>query len=238
MQKHTPPDLLSLFRSPLCTIMVTVMSQIEESVLEEPQPEPAEAPRLEPSDTQPLSLSRAFGGRSLLREILETALLALIAFIVLNTLTGRFQVRGSSMEPTLHDGQYLVVSKLAYWLGTPGRGDVIVFHPPNGLSDDYIKRVIGLPGEQIRIQEGGVLVDGVPLDEPYVLHGGVYSGAWTLGSNEYFVLGDNRGNSSDSHTWGTLPRENIVGKAWICYWPPEAWGLVDHHGFPEPARRP
>ncbi|MFW6082925.1 MAG: hypothetical protein ACOC8C_02615, partial [Chloroflexota bacterium] len=86
--------------------MLTAMSQIDESVLEEPQPELVEAPRLEPSDTQPFSLSRAFGGRSLVREIVETALLALLTFILLNTLTGRFQVRGSSMEPTLHDGQY------------------------------------------------------------------------------------------------------------------------------------
>lgn len=192
---------------------------------------------LDPSDTQPLSLSRAFGGRSLLREIVETALLTLIIFLVLNTLTGRFQVRGSSMEPTLHDGQYLVVSKLAYWLRPAERGDIVVFRPPNGLSDDYIKRIVGLPGEQIRIAGGQVRVDGVLLEETYVVNQSTYAGSWRLGSDEYFVLGDNRRNSSDSHTWGTLPGDNIIGKAWFCYWPPEALGLVQHHDFPRPARR-
>jgi signal peptidase I len=192
---------------------------------------------LDPSDTQPFSLSRAFGGRSLLREILETALLTLIIFLVLNTLTGRFQVRGSSMEPTLHDGQFLVVSKVTYWFGGPERGDIVVFRPPNSLSDDYIKRIVGVPGEQVKIEQGQVRVDGVPLQETYVANQSGYSGSWKLGTDEYFVLGDNRSNSSDSHTWGTLPGENIVGKAWFCYWPPEAIGLVQHHDFPKPARR-
>jgi signal peptidase I len=191
----------------------------------------------DPTDTQPLSLSRAFGGRSLLREILETALLALVVFLVLNTLTGRFQVRGSSMEPTLHDGQYLVVSKVAYWFRPAERGDIVVFRPPNSLSDDYIKRIVGLPGEQVKITNGQVRVDGVPLEETYIVNQSTYSGSWTLGSLEYFVLGDNRSNSSDSHTWGTVPKENIVGKAWFCYWPPEVLGLVRHHNFPKPARR-
>lgn len=112
----------------------------------------------------------------------------------------------------------------------------MVFHPPNGRSDDYIKRIVGLPGEQIRIQGGDVLVDGVHLEEPYVVSQGAYSGSWELGRDQYFVLGDNRGNSSDSHMWGTLPRQNIIGKAWLCYWPPASWGIVDHHAFPEPAR--
>ena len=99
-----------------------------------------------PPDGERVSLARAFGGRSLLREALETILLTLIIFLALNTATGRFQVRGSSMEPTLQDGQFLVISKLAYWVHPPERGDIIVFHPPNHLSDDYIKRVVGLPG--------------------------------------------------------------------------------------------
>jgi len=232
----------SLLRSSVYTIMLATMTETERDALK-PQSHPfdstssGEPQTLDTSDTQPLSLSRAFGGSSLLREILETALLTLIIFLVLNTLTGRFQVRGSSMEPTLHDGQYLVVSKWTYWLQAPKRGDIMVFHPPNGLTDDYIKRIVGLPGEQIRIRQGEVLVDGVPLQEAYVVNEGIYSGSWKLGSDEYFVLGDNRGNSSDSHMWGTLPRENIIGKAWLCYWPPEAWGPVKHHVFPEPARR-
>ena len=220
----------------LYTIMHIAMTETENERLENPRPNTSQPRILDTSDTQPLSLSQAFGGKSVLREILETALLTVIVFLVLNTLTGRFQVRGSSMEPTLHDGQYLVISKLAYWLKAPGRGDIVVFHPPNGISDDYIKRIVGLPGEQIRIEGGEVLVDGVGLEEPYVANQGAYSGSWKLGNDQYFVLGDNRGNSSDSHMWGTLPEENIIGKAWLCYWPPEMWGLVKHHPFPERAR--
>ncbi len=169
---------------------------------------------------------------SLWRETLETLLLAVILFLIINATTGRFQVRGSSMEPTLHDGQYLVVGKVAYWLHPPERGDVIVFLPPHHPDEDYIKRVIGLPGERVEIRQGKVFVQGVPLDEPYIQEVGFYSGTWELGPGEYFVLGDNRQNSSDSHNWGVLPRENIVGKAWLCYWPPEDWGLVGHHPFP------
>jgi len=145
-----------------------------------------------------------------LRETLETVLLTAILFLVLNTATGRFQVRGSSMEPTLHDGQYLVISKLTYWIHPPERGDIIVFEPPNNPTDDYIKRVVGLPGEQVEIREGVVWVDGVRLEEPYIANSGFYSGAWSLGEGEYFVLGDNRNNSSDSHNWRILPEKNVV----------------------------
>jgi signal peptidase I len=189
------------------------------------------------SDGERLSLSRAFGGRSFLREALETILLAGIIFLVLNTTTGRFQVRGSSMEPTLEDGQYMVVSKVVYWIHSPERGDVIVFHPPNDPSEDYIKRIIGLPGEQVRIESGTVLADGVPLEETYIASPGLYSGVWDLGEGEYFVLGDNRRNSSDSHAWGVFPEEDIVGKAWLCYWPPEKWGLVEHCAFSQPVEQ-
>jgi signal peptidase I len=186
-----------------------------------------------PTEGERVSLARAFGGRSLLRETLETALLTAIIFLILNTTTGRFQVRGSSMEQTLFDGQYLLISKVTYWISPPERGDVIVFHPPNNLSDDYIKRIVGLPGERVEIQNGEVSVDGVQLLEPYIANPGSYSGVWEPGEGEYFVLGDNRRNSSDSHTWGVFPGDNIVGKAWLCYWPPEQWGPVAHHTFSE-----
>ncbi len=185
---------------------------------------PGDAEAVLPSLTRPMEK-----GISLGREIVETLLLAGILYLIINTTTGRFQVRGSSMEPTLHDGQYLVVGKVAYWLHPPERGDVIVFLPPHHPDEDYIKRVIGLPGEQVEIRRGKVFVQGVPLDEPYIGEEGFYSGTWQLGPGEYFVLGDNRQNSSDSHNWGVLPLENIVGKAWLCYWPPEDWGLVGHY---------
>lgn len=179
-----------------------------------------------------VSLARAFGGRSVLREVLETVLLTIILFAAINAATGRSQVNGSSMEHTLHDGQYLIISKLAYWIRSPQRGDIIVLHPPQSPSEDYIKRIVGLPGEHVEVRDGAIWIDGVVLDEPYVSSIPQYGGVWTLGEDEYLVLGDNRTDSDDSHKWGALPAENIVGKAWLTYWPPEQWGPVAHHTFP------
>ncbi|MBU0704715.1 MAG: signal peptidase I [Chloroflexi bacterium] len=193
----------------------------------QPETQPEHTP-----DEEQVSLARTFGGRSLLREVLETVLLTAILFLVLNATTARFQVRGSSMEPTLHNKQYLVINKITYWIHPPERGDIIVFHPPNSPDQDYIKRIVGLPGEQMEIQNEGVWIDGVLLEETYIADPAYYSGTWNLGAGEYFVLGDNRGNSSDSHSWGLLPEDNIVGKAWFCYWPPEDWGGVAHYAFP------
>jgi signal peptidase I len=164
---------------------------------------------------------------------METVLLAVVIFLALNTATGRFQVRGASMLPTLQNGQYLVISKLTYWIHPPQRGDIIVFHPPTNPGEDYIKRVVGLSGEQVEIRAGEVAIDGQPLDEPYVNNPGTYSGSWTLGEGEYFVLGDNRRNSSDSHTFGVISGETVVGKAWVSYWPPESWSVVPHHSYEE-----
>jgi signal peptidase I len=183
-------------------------------------------------EPQTVSLTRAFGGQSLLRDLIETLVLTLIIFFVVNALTGRFYVRGSSMEPSLHSGQYLVVMRFSYWLGEPQRGDVVVFDPPNGAGEDYIKRIIGLPGELVEARDGAIWIDGYRLEEPYVASGVSYSSAWELGPGEYFVLGDNRANSSDSHSWGPLHRDDIVGEAWLSYWPPQRWGVVPHYGFP------
>lgn len=194
----------------------------------ESQPEPARS-----TENEHVSLSQAFGGHSLLREIVETVLLTAILFLIVNVTTGRFQVRGYSMEPTLYDGQYLIVSKVIYWIHPPERGDVIVFRPPNGSSEDYIKRVIGLPGETVEIRGGTVWINGAALEEPYIAVAGGDSGLRTLGDGQYLVLGDNRNNSSDSRSWGVLPGQDIIGKAWLCYWPPERWGLVAHYQFPE-----
>jgi len=186
------------------------------------------------ADEPKASLSETFGGQSVIREILETILLTVIIILAVKTVTGQFEVRGSSMEPSLHDGQYLIISKLAYWFQTPDRGEVIVFHPPTHPYEDYIKRVIGLPGETVEIRSGQISINGVQLKEPYIASLGSYSGEWVLKNEEYFVLGDNRRNSSDSHTWGVLPRDHIVGKSWVCYWPPEYWGLTQHYDFAQP----
>ncbi|MEN8098618.1 MAG: signal peptidase I [Chloroflexota bacterium] len=169
-------------------------------------------------------------GSSALREIIETVLLALIIFWAINSVTGRFKIDGSSMEPNLHNGQYIIINKVTYQLHDPYRGDVVVFQYPNDPNRDFIKRVIGVPGDEVRISDGIVYVNGKAVDEPYITEPGNYSGSWTLGTSEYFVLGDNRHNSSDSHSWGPLPGNNIIGKAAAVYWPIDDLGLVPHYG--------
>lgn len=185
-------------------------------------------------DEQAPSMSQSFGIRSWLQDTLETLLLAAILFFVINTLTGRYQVHGQSMEPSLHDGQYLIASKVAYWLHTPERGDVVVLDPPNrGSSVPYIKRVIGLPGDLVEVRDNRVWVNGIALNEPYIAAPPSYVDNWVVGEGEYLVLGDNRNNSSDSHTWGLLPESHVLGKAFFSYWPPEYWGKIPHYTFPE-----
>lgn len=166
---------------------------------------------------------------SILREVVETLLLALFMFWLVNSVTGRYRVDGSSMFPTLHDGNYLIVNKLAYFVEEPQRGDVIVldFH----LADDkeYIKRIVGVPGDRIDVSGSTVRVNGVALDEPYVNGTAAYQQAsWIVPAGHYFVMGDNRNNSRDSRALSFLPGEDIVGKAWVIYWNFEDWGLVPH----------
>ena len=164
----------------------------------------------------------------LVREIIETLLLTLFIFWIVNTATGRFRIEGHSMLPTLNEGEYVIIDKLSYYLDEPERGDIIVLRFPNDRSRDFIKRVIGLPGDHIEIAEGIVNVNGEALTEPYINAPPTYNGSWDVPEEQFFVLGDNRNNSSDSHNWSFLPQEDIVGKAWLIYWGPESWGLVPH----------
>jgi len=169
-----------------------------------------------------------------LRDIVETLVLATVIFVLVNSLTSRYEVQSISMEPSLHEGQYLIVSKVAYRWGEPQRGDIVVLDPPEQRSAvPYIKRVVGLPGEHVVIRDGRVWIDGVALNEPYVSGPALYRDDVTLGYDEYLVLGDNRNNSSDSHVWGTLPADNIVGKTVFRYWPLAKWGSMPHYAFPE-----
>lgn len=169
-----------------------------------------------------------------LRDLLETFLLAAVIFLLVNTLTGRYEVQSVSMEPTLYEGQYLIVSKISYWFHLPERGDIVVLDPPNGQSEiPYIKRIVGLPGEAVEIRAGRVWINGIALNEPYISSPPSYQQTRVLGEEEYLVLGDNRNNSSDSHVWGTLPRDNIIGKSVFRYWPPAKWGLMPHYQFSE-----
>lgn len=168
----------------------------------------------------------------ILRELVETIVLTLVIFFLIRTVVQNFRVEGMSMEPSFHDGQFLLINKLAYRLGEPERGDVIVFRYPRDPSRDFIKRVIGLPGETIEIRDGQVYVNGELSPTMATINEANYnSGPTTLGPEELYVLGDNRPNSSDSHAWGTLPLDLVIGKVILSYWPPKTWGLVKH-GIP------
>lgn len=174
---------------------------------------------------------------AVLREVGETIILTLIIFFLIQTVIRNFRVVGTSMVDNLHDGQYLIIDKFSYtpWVtslfgfGGPQRGDVIVFEPPNRPGEDYVKRIIGLPGETVEVRAGQVFVNGQPLAEPFQPNRGSYtSGPVVVPEGHVFVLGDNRNNSNDSHNWGPLPLEKIVGRAWISYWPPGEWGVIPH----------
>lgn len=153
------------------------------------------------------------------RDLIETILMAVVLFLLLNAATSRVRVYNISMQPTLHEGNLLVVNKLAYKLGEPKRGDIIVFHYQGTVTEDYIKRVIGLPGDTVDVCGGIVRVNGQAITEPYIAELPGYTGTWKVPEGELFVLGDNRNHSSDSHDWGFVEQEWVVGRAIIVYWP-------------------
>ncbi|MGF1504517.1 MAG: signal peptidase I [Anaerolineae bacterium] len=197
-----------------------------EELTEQPLTEAADP--VEPEQKQAL---RQF--KSIALEVLETAALAVLIWLVLNTATARYVVEGVSMQPNLQTGQYFIVSRVAYWFNDPQRGDVIVFDYPNNPDDDYVKRIIGLPGETVRIDVNGqVFIDEAPLNEEYINGGRAgRAGSWTVPPGSYFVMGDTRGSSSDSRSWGALEESYIIGKAWLSYWPVDMWGTAPHHTF-------
>jgi signal peptidase I len=161
-------------------------------------------------------------------DLLETIILAVVLFFAINAVSARVRVDGFSMVPTLQDGEYVLVNRLAYRTGFPERGDIIVFSSPQSSDLDLIKRVIGLPGDTINISGGVVKVNGQALDEPYIAAAPVYNGEWNVPEGNLFVLGDNRNDSSDSHAWGLLPIQNVIGKAILIYWPIPEWNLINH----------
>jgi signal peptidase I len=166
-----------------------------------------------------------------LRGLLETIAPAIIIALVINLfLAQATRVYGQSMEPNLHSDQRLVVEKLSYsqWLRlrSPQRGDVVVVRV-KGSSDLLIKRVVGLPGDQVEVRDGHLLVNHEPLTEAYVAQPtyGSY-GPMDVPPLHLFVMGDNRNFSNDSRTFGPVPVKDVVGRAWLSYWPPDQWGLV------------
>jgi signal peptidase I len=161
-------------------------------------------------------------------DTVETVLLALILFFGINAVSARVRVENISMKPTLQPGEFVLVNKIAYKIGKPQVGDIIVFHYPRDPAEDYIKRVIGLPGDTVTVGNGKVAVDGKVLDEPYIAAPPAYSGSWVIPADQLFVLGDNRNQSSDSHSWGYVPMNLVVGKALFVYWPLQQFQIIDH----------
>ncbi len=161
-------------------------------------------------------------------DTIETVLLALVLFFGINAVSARVRVENISMKPTLNPGEFVLVNKVAYKIGKPAIGDIIVFHYPLDPREDYIKRVIGRPGDDVVVANGKVMVNNRPLDEPYIAANPGYSGSWKVPDNFLFVLGDNRNQSSDSHSWGFVPMNDVVGKAVFIYWPLQEFQIIDH----------
>jgi signal peptidase I len=160
------------------------------------------------------------------RDVLETLVLAALLFIAINAVSARIRVDGSSMVPTLTNGQFVMVNRLEYKFGDPAHGDVIVFHYPRDPEQEYIKRIIGLPGDTVSINNGDVYVNGQELNEPYIAATTRTRGEWEVPGGHFFVLGDNRNNSQDSRNFGFVSDENVIGKAIFIYWPPADWGII------------
>ena len=194
----------------------------------------------------PLLMSRV------VREIAEALFLALIVFMVIQVSVRNFRVDGSSMLPTLQGGQYLLVNKLVYFkidtsrlsrvipfwkqdtpsshfaIHAPKQGEVVVFRFPRDPSKDFVKRVIGLPEEEVEIRRGSVYINGSMIEEPYLTSRDNSTFSPTrLDEGEYFVMGDNRRSSNDSRTWGAVPEANLLGKVWVVYWPFSQLQLLD-----------
>lgn len=186
---------------------------------------------------------------AVVREFVQTILLALLLFFLIRNVVQNFRIDGISMEPNFHHGQFLIVNRFAYcpglhleipplgiklnkvWcISQPRRGDVIVFEYPLDTSRDFIKRVIALPGETVEVRNGQVFVDGRRLPEPFGPNPSARSfGPLRVPPDTVFVMGDNRNNSSDSRTWGPLPMNEIIGEAIVSYWPPQLWAIVPQY---------
>jgi signal peptidase I len=185
-------------------------------------------PQIEPQVQPEAQLEQKQDWKRFGMDILETIILAVVLYFGINALSARVRVDGFSMIPTLQNGEYILVNKLAYQIGQPNRGDIIVFRLPGDESQDLIKRVIGLPGDTVRVSDGIVTINGEKLEEPYIAQNPVYFGEWTVPEGNLFVLGDNRNDSRDSHQWGLLPLDNVIGKSVLIYWPPPEWKIINH----------
>lgn len=159
-------------------------------------------------------------------DLIETLILAFVLFFGINYVTQRVRVENISMLPTLKPGNLLVVNKLAYRNNNYSRGDIIVFHFQGNTEEDYIKRVIGIPGDHVVISNGALKVNGIILNEPYIMEDSRRVNTWDVPEGKLFVLGDNRNDSSDSSSWGFVDMHWVVGQALLLYWPFDQFRLV------------
>jgi len=176
-----------------------------------------------------------------LGDLIETAVFAMAIFVVVYFfLVQPHQVSGNSMLPNFEDGEYILTDKVSYHFHLPKRGEVIIFKAPQDQQKDFIKRIIGLPGEKIKLERGEVFINGKKLQEDYLHPNGVTLPKSLVAEgqevlvplDEYFVLGDNRQHSSDSRDWGTAPKGSIIGKAWLRYWPINKISLIPQVAYP------
>jgi signal peptidase I len=169
-------------------------------------------------------------------DIIQVVVFAIALFLFMYLLVFQpHKIKGDSMQPNYPDGEYLLTDKVTYRFNEPKRGDVVVFEAPGGGGDEYIKRIIGIPGETVSVRDGKVYVNGQQINESY-LSSTLYTSAGAFLENgasvivpagEYFVLGDNRPYSSDSRAWGFVSKRKISGRAWLIYWPPQKAGVVE-----------
>jgi signal peptidase I len=167
------------------------------------------------------------------REILIMALVFLVVFAAVQFSVQSFRVDGPSMEPSFIEDEFIMVNKLTYRFIDPRRGDVIIFDPPFSSSYPFIKRVVGLPGETVEIRHGDIYINGRLLVEKPVMERPrtMDMDAVRVEKDHYFVMGDNRDNSRDSTEGWTVPRDNIIGRSWMIYWPLSHWGLSPDYSY-------
>ncbi len=173
-------------------------------------------------------------------DILEVVFFAVAIFLVVYlTILQPHKIKGASMEPNFPDGEYLLTDKVTYRFNQPKRGDVIVFKAPPDFKDEFIKRIIGIPGDKVMVKGGKVYVNGQIINEPYLAQG-QYTSAGTFATEgaeltvpakSFFVLGDNRDHSFDGRNFGFIDKSKINGRAWLVYWPPQNVGIVKSFSF-------
>lgn len=182
---------------------------------------------------------RDAGRRNPAQSLAEVAVMLLILFAVAAFFLAETPVYGTSMAPTLKDGQRLLISRSTYLLSLPQRGDVVVMRDPLGSDRQVARRVIGLPNEKVEVRGRQVLIDNQPLNEPYLANspfaGEILTGAvpYQLKADELFVMGDNRVSIDDSRSWGPIQIESVTGRAWLVYWPPDDINITRHERYAE-----